>query len=261
VEVSGPPSVPQGGVLVVEVKSTLPLATVRAEAEGRAMPFAVQGSAATGLLGFRSDARPGVAVLTLMVTAVNGSAVRREYPFQMTAATFPVEHIQVDEDEEDLLAPAVLNTEWQRLQGIAARISLRALWSGPFLRPVGAPVSSAYGTRRSYNSGPPGSPHEGVDFASGVGDPVMAANDGVAVVSARWDVRGEAVVIDHGLGVYSGYYHLSERLVAQGQTVTRGQVIGRVGATGLVTGPHLHWDMIAQGANTSPLEWTQRVLP
>ena len=100
-----------------------------------------------------------------------------------------------------------------------------------------------------------------MDFGSALGDTIVAANSGVVVVSDRWDVRGNAVVIDHGLGIYSGYYHMSQRLVEVGQAVAKGQAIGLVGATGLVTGPHLHWDMMAQGAHTDPLGWTQRTLP
>ncbi len=158
------------------------------------------------------------------------------------------------------LDPAVLNAEWQKLLGIAARVTPQK-WDGPFIRPVEAAITSVFGTRRSYNDGPPGIPHEGADFGAALATPILAANAGTVVLSDTWYVRGNAVVIDHGLGVFSGYYHMSQRLGEPGQTVAKGQVIGLVGETGLATGPHLHWDMIAQGAHTDGMAWTTLPLP
>ncbi|MSQ10078.1 MAG: M23 family metallopeptidase [Dehalococcoidia bacterium] len=243
------------------MSANYPISSIKAEAGGRPLRFDISGTTATGLLGFRSDARTGAETLSLQVVASRGGPALSERRFQVQLGAWPVEHIQMAESAAGLLAPAVLNAEWVLLQAIAGRVTPRRLWDGAFLRPVPGPVTSAFGTRRSYNDGPPGSPHEGSDFAAAVGEPVIAANSGVVVVADTWDVRGEVVGLDHGLGVFSGYYHLSERLVAVGEAVTKGQVIGRAGSTGLSTGPHLHWDVIAQGANMSPLEWTQRALP
>ena len=110
------------------------------------------------------------------------------------------------------------------------------------MSPVAGVLSSSYGTRRSYNGGPPESPHQGTDFAVDMGTQVVAANAGIVVFAGVWQVRGNAIVIDHGIGVYSGAYHLSELLVEEGQEVAKGEIIGRVGASGMATGPHLHWD-------------------
>src|SRR5207249_2140523 len=83
----------------------------------------------------------------------------------------------------------------------------------------------------------------------------IATNAGSVIFTGPLAVRGNAVIIDHGNGVYSGYYHLSQIRVAAGQGVQGGEVIGVVGATGLATGPHLHWDMIVLGTHTDPLTW------
>ena len=114
------------------------------------------------------------------------------------------------------------------------------LWTAPFLRPRDTRVTSEFGTGRMFN-GTVASRHLGVDYAGAVGAQVRAANRGVVALVDTFFLAGRLVYIDHGGGVVTGYFHLSKPLVAKGDTVKRGQVIGLVGATGRVTGPHLHW--------------------
>ena len=119
-------------------------------------------------------------------------------------------------------------------------------WTTPFQRPIDDyfELSSNYGTRRSNNGGPYSTYHEGVDYSAYKGTPVMAAAAGTVVLAELLPVRGNSVVIDHGAGVYTGMYHLSELETAVSNTVQAGDVIGLVGTTGLSTGNHLHWDLI-----------------
>lgn len=114
------------------------------------------------------------------------------------------------------------------------------LWRAPFARPRTSRVTSGFGAGRLFN-GAVGSTHGGVDFAGAVGAPVLAANRGVVRLVADFFLAGRAVYIDHGAGLVTGYFHLSRADVAVGDTVSRGQRVGRVGASGRVTGPHLHW--------------------
>ena len=113
-------------------------------------------------------------------------------------------------------------------------------WTGAFLQPRTSRVTSRFGTGRAFN-GAIASRHLGVDFAGAVGAPIKAANRGVVALVDTFFLAGRVIYIDHGAGVVTGYFHLSEPLVSVGDTVTRGQTIGRVGSTGRVTGPHLHW--------------------
>jgi murein DD-endopeptidase MepM/ murein hydrolase activator NlpD len=113
-------------------------------------------------------------------------------------------------------------------------------WTGAFLQPRVSRVTSRFGTGRAFN-GAVASRHLGVDFAGAVGAPIKAANRGVVALVDTFFLAGRVIYIDHGAGVVTGYFHLSEPLVSAGDTVTRGQTIGRVGSTGRVTGPHLHW--------------------
>ena len=114
------------------------------------------------------------------------------------------------------------------------------LWTAPFLRPRDSRVTSLFGSGRVFN-GEVTSRHLGVDFQGRPGDPIQAANRGVVALVDTFLLAGNVVYIDHGAGVVTGYFHMSKQLVAVGDTVARGQEIGLVGATGRVTGAHLHW--------------------
>ena len=134
------------------------------------------------------------------------------------------------------------------------------LWQGLFVWPHVGNITSPFGGSRDYNDGH-NSPHGGVDISGEAGAPVIAAASGRVALAAALRVRGNAVILDHGLGVYSGYYHLSEILVQEGQQVAQGEIIGRLGNTGLSTGAHLHWEMSVGGVLVNPLEWTTRQIP
>src|SRR5687767_14615488 len=126
-------------------------------------------------------------------------------------------------------------------------------WTGSFLQPRTSRVTSRFGTGRAFN-GAVASRHLGVDFAGAVGAPIKAANRGVVALVDTFFLAGRVIYIDHGAGVVTGYFHLSEPLVSVGDTVTRGQLIGRVGSTGRVTGPHLHWTARYGTQTVDPLD-------
>jgi murein DD-endopeptidase MepM/ murein hydrolase activator NlpD len=128
-----------------------------------------------------------------------------------------------------------------------------ARWTVPFLRPRASAVSSGFGTGRTFN-GQVTSRHLGVDFRGAAGAPIRAANRGVVVLVDTFFLGGRVVYLDHGGGVTTGYLHLSKALVTLGDTVRRGQTIGLVGATGRVTGPHLHWTARYGALTVNPLD-------
>jgi Peptidase family M23 len=127
------------------------------------------------------------------------------------------------------------------------------MWSASFLRPRNSRITSRFGSGRVFNHRVTSS-HLGVDFAGAVGAPVMAANRGVVALADKFFLAGNVVYIDHGGGVVTGYFHLSRTLVSLGDTVSRGQKIGLVGATGRVTGPHLHWSARYGALTVDPLD-------
>lgn len=130
-------------------------------------------------------------------------------------------------------------------------------WDAEFMTPVTdyLDVSANYGARRSYNGGPYLTYHEGVDFSAYAGTPVFAPAAGTVVLAEPLYVRGGAVIIDHGMGVFSGYYHLSKIHTMTGSRVEPGDLLGEVGTTGLSTGNHLHWDMLINGIWVDAAAW------
>jgi murein DD-endopeptidase MepM/ murein hydrolase activator NlpD len=154
----------------------------------------------------------------------------------------------------DLDAPTLARVQAEReaLQAALADSAGAPLWRGPFRMPVeGGQPTGGFGLRRLIN-GQPRSPHAGYDWAAPVGTPVLAANAGRVVLVAEHFFAGRNVVVDHGLGLFTLYYHLDEARVAPGTLVTAGQVLGTVGATGRVTGPHLHLAVLLRGARVDP---------
>ncbi|MBK8901859.1 MAG: peptidoglycan DD-metalloendopeptidase family protein [Anaerolineaceae bacterium] len=152
--------------------------------------------------------------------------------------------------------------ERERLFAIWEQNSGPAQWHGTFLLPINSylTISSTFGARRSYNGGPYRSYHEGVDFAAYGGTPVLAPASGTVVVAEFLYVRGGAVIIDHGLGIYTGFYHMSSLAVAPGDVVSPGQIVGEVGTTGLSTGNHLHWDLLVDGIWVDAQAWLEQAM-
>ena len=130
------------------------------------------------------------------------------------------------------------------------------LWSLPLTLPRASRITSVYGGAREFN-GQVTSRHMGTDFAGAVGTPVVAAARGVVALVADFYLAGRAVYLDHGAGLVTGYFHLSQSAVAAGDTVQAGQRIGSVGRSGRVTGPHLHWIMRYGAVSVDPMSLVQ----
>lgn len=151
---------------------------------------------------------------------------------------------------EGLLRDPGLKAERERVVGVCPQEG--PLTFSRFLKPVeGGRITSPFGTRRRYGNLFT-SYHEGLDFAAPLGSPVRAVAEGVVVLSERLKVRGEAVILSHGMGLCTGYWHLGERRVRVGEKVREGQVLGLLGNTGLSTGPHLHLEVRLQGIPVDP---------
>lgn len=127
------------------------------------------------------------------------------------------------------------------------------MWTRPFLQPRESRVTSRFGSGRSFN-GTVRSRHLGVDFSGGTGAPVHAANRGVVALVDTFFLAGQVIYVDHGAGIVTGYFHLSDTMVSAGDIVERGQRIGSVGASGRVTGPHLHWSARYGSLAVNPLD-------
>jgi murein DD-endopeptidase MepM/ murein hydrolase activator NlpD len=201
------------------------------------------------LLGIDLDAKPGSYDATI---SADGEQTRE--PLTVGRHVFPTRRLTVN---PDLVHPppdqqARVEREAQHLHEIWDHPAPQRLWTTPFVRPVPDQANSAFGTRSVYN-GEPRAPHSGADFLSPAGRPVKAPNAGRVVLADPQYFSGNTVIIDHGLGLFSTLMHLEEIDVKVGDVVTPGQVIGKVGATGRVTGPHLHWSVRLDNARVDPL--------
>lgn len=165
----------------------------------------------------------------------------------------PVQALRVDKKYVD--PPAAVQERIRKDREKAGKAldnySPERLWTAPFARPVPGGVSSKFGLKRVFNDQPRGV-HRGLDLRGAEGTPILACADGRVVLADDLYFSGNAVYIDHGQGVFTSYLHMSRILVRPGDVVRRGQVIGKVGSTGRVTGPHLHLSLIVLGQAVDP---------
>ncbi|MBN2895073.1 MAG: M23 family metallopeptidase [Campylobacterales bacterium] len=148
--------------------------------------------------------------------------------------------------------------EYAEAMAIYRTFNPKRHYSKPFTLPLQSPITSPFGTARIYNGSLSGF-HGGTDFRAPVGTPVYASNDGVVVLAKDRFYAGQSVVIDHGEGIYSTYYHLSRLHVKAGETVKQGQAVGLSGASGRVSGPHLHYGIMLQGLSVDPLQFHAQI--
>ena len=235
------------------------------EFDGDEMPFfrwKAKPNGWVGLKGIHALADPGIYPLSLTVMLADGRTFGFAQAVRVVAGDYYYEKLNV--------SPSLLNPELNRKeerfleQKTAAATPLR-YWEGKFAPPEKPPFSdchpSYFGARRNYNSGAFFWYHTGLDFCGRVGTPIYAPAGGKVVFVGKTEIHGNVTIIDHGWGVYTLYCHQSAALVKVGQTVHKGDLIGKVGRTGRVTGPHLHWEVRVDGTPVDPQEWLDRVFP
>jgi murein DD-endopeptidase MepM/ murein hydrolase activator NlpD len=215
------------------------------------------------LQGVHAMAQPGFYPLSLSILQPDGSEFNFSQDVLVYAGDFLYDQpISVDPATLDPKTTVPEDNQWA---GLASQVSPTILWQGEFSLPV-QPVfadcyASRFGSRRSYNGSDYSYFHTGIDYCGQIGDPIYAAAPGIVVFAGLLTVRGNATMIDHGQGVFTAYMHQSEILVNVGDKVEQGQLIGKVGNTGRVEGPHLHFEVIVGGIQVDPLEWLNQIFP
>lgn len=246
VAVAWPGGAPRQGAfayLVARVEGEPPV-TVRGTLDGVPLHFEPLGEGRfAALVGVTLAARDSV-TLALRLGYAQGRAAAHETRLPVVAADFPNERLSVAPEftrpPDSALAARIARENAQSREVSREALRTPRLWRDPFQAPRDGRVTSGYGTGRVFN-GEVRSRHLGVDFDGVVGAPVRAANRGVVALVGDFYYAGRVIYLNHGGGVVTAYLHLSEALVAAGDTVDAGRVIGRVGRSGRVTGPHLHW--------------------
>jgi murein DD-endopeptidase MepM/ murein hydrolase activator NlpD len=210
------------------------------------------------LIGVHAMAAPGMHSLELRCVQGDRQVSMRNMLY-VTEGDFGVEYLTFPSDKAALLDPVLVEAEAKRVAGVMAQATLPGAWGSAFDLPLADDplLVDPFGVRRSYDGGPATSYHGGADYAASEGTEVYAPAPGRVALAEALQVRGNAVIVDHGRGVMTGYWHLSQIDVTAGQRLDRGDLLGRVGNTGLSTGAHLHWELRVLGVQVDPLQWVR----
>ncbi len=209
-----------------------------------------------GFFGIDANAPIGPQSLGVSVYGPRGEQLLwQETVVEVTGVEWTVDNIQIDGPNAALLDPSIRRADERERLPHQSGLTPDLLWLGVFDPPSNGAITALYGEQRSFNGAPISEYHTGIDFGGETGAAVTASNTGVVSWAGRTRRRGNGIIIDHGAGVFSGYYHLSEVLETAGSVVEQGAVIARMGATGLATGPHLHWEVVVRGVTVNPLPW------
>jgi len=246
--------VAQGQALQIEYPDEPGLESIAIEWSGRNVPFVQAGEAWFTVLGVDLDTESGSYPVEVSFNYMGGRRRLGTETIEVQGKSFPTTEltvapgfVQLTPENQERAA-----RESREIDAVYATLTPGAHWSEPFQVPIpGATGGRNFGHRRVFN-GEPRAPHSGADLSAATGTPIHASNRGRVVLAKDFFFNGNAVFIDHGLGVYTMYLHLSEILVDVGDFVDRGQVVGLAGATGRVTGPHLHWGARILDARVDP---------
>jgi murein DD-endopeptidase MepM/ murein hydrolase activator NlpD len=239
---SGPAG--QGALL----RGTAPPGTQALDVNGHRVPLAPDGRF---IIGFDRDAGPAA---TLTARLADGSEV--SLPITVAPRAWRIQRINLARPSGGPTPEYARLREGElvRIGAARAQRSDSAGWSQRFVLPARGRISGVFGSQRVYRGGVPAAYHSGVDIAAGAGAIVSAPADGVVTLAPPpgFSLEGNLVILDHGMGLTSAFLHLSSASVRAGDRIRQGQEIGRVGATGRATGPHLHWSLVWNGARLDP---------
>ena len=209
-----------------------------------------------GFFGIDANAAVGPQSLGVAVWGPRGEQLLwQETVIEIVRSDWTVDNIQIDGPNQALLDPAIRRTDEAQRLPHQTGLTPQLHWLGVFDPPVDGAITALYGEQRSFNGGPIVEYHTGIDYGGETGTAVKAGNSGIVSWAGRTRRRGNGIIIDHGAGVFTGYYHLSDVLETTGVVVEQGDLIARMGATGLATGPHLHWEVVVRGVTVDPLPW------
>ncbi len=247
----------QGEVLWIEVPVSHPESQVNGTLLKRKIPFfPITESTFAALVGIDMQDPPGKQTLRVTIQTEQ-TTDHLTYPIEIIKEDYSVQRLKLPKNKVDLNAKTLKRVRLEQKEMSAAFLNIgrQPLWESAFLEPVKGTVTGRFGSRRVIN-GQKKRPHSGEDIAAPKGTPVLAVNSGTVVAAVDHFFSGKGVIIDHGVGLFSMYFHLSEINVQNGQTLQKGEILGKVGATGRATGPHLHWGIRLNGARVNPYALT-----
>jgi murein DD-endopeptidase MepM/ murein hydrolase activator NlpD len=249
-----PRTAQQGGVFALTLRPAAWIEDLRGSLDNQPLILSPIGDGRVqALVGIDLEAA-GRRLLRLEGKDPQGRAHVRKWPIQVRPRRFAVQRLTLPQHmvELDPETATRVSEEAERLNDLWKTVTPRRIWQGTFLSPV---ISGAkpegFGLRRFINN-QPRSPHSGADYKAAPGSVVRAPNAARVALAEEQFFAGNALVLDHGVGLYTIYFHLREFTVKTGDVVQKGQEIGRVGATGRASGPHLHFGVRLNGARIDP---------
>lgn len=265
------PTALQGGLLEASIGRAAsgahpaePISDLKGEWAGKPLPFWTDAKGLEhALLGVDLERTPGKYDLSISGQLGGGDTLACSASVDVKEGKFAVESLKVAPGFVELSPEdqARADKEGQQVRDIYARVTPERLWTGKFRFPLAGKVTGHnFGKRRVLN-GEPRSPHTGLDIPAPAGTPIHASQSGRVVLAENHFLSGNTVILDHGLGVYTFYCHMKTINVAEGDELKVGAILGEVGATGRVTGPHLHWSLEVNGARVNPLGILRLSLP
>jgi murein DD-endopeptidase MepM/ murein hydrolase activator NlpD len=250
-----PRVVKQGEVCLIQASGPDSLESIDGEFRRERFPMALneKNGIYEGLIGIDVGTRPATYEVKVTARDGDGQVYSGRLSLKVEEVIFETQKLSLPSHLVELNAKDLerVKKEAKQLQTLFQSFREERLWRGAFIRPVEGELSSAFGLNRIIN-GKQSSPHTGVDLEAEEGTPVLASNSGMVVLVDELFFTGKSVILDHGWGLYSMYFHLSEVQVKKGDRVDTGAMLGRVGSTGRSTGPHLHWGIKLNGARVDP---------
>lgn len=246
----------QGKILTVKVVSPEGITSVKGRFLNQDFVCYRSGSDFRGIVGVPVGQKPGYYDLFLYLYGKGGQPASLHRRVKVWATRFPFSRFWLKPAKKKLLKPELVQRDWAQIEKVLLSEQPGQRWSGKFILPVKGKISQGFGHRQIINGRRAGS-HRGVDFAVLNGTTVIAPNSGRVVFAQRMKVFGGTLVIDHGQGIHTLYFHLSRIYPKVGEEVKKGAVIGLSGDSGVSSGPHLHWGMSVHNLRVDPMQWVK----
>jgi len=257
-EIDGiPASVKQGESFPIKIVNKGDVKAVKAFFLSQKIALHEIGGTYKAIMGIPLDAKCGKTPLTLLLTGADGKERKLEDEIAILKNDFPTVWFWLKPAKKKLLlAKDLTQVEWAQIERTLVVDDPEQYWEGVFRLPVSGEASMYFGTLERVNKMPRGR-HRGFDLAVPIGTPVKAANAGKIVFARKLQVFGGTMVVDHGLGVHTLYFHLSKFLSAVGDKASKGDIIALSGNSGASSGPHLHWGLSVHDLRVDPRQWTK----
>ncbi|MFH1386290.1 MAG: M23 family metallopeptidase [bacterium] len=248
-----------GQCLVVEYLNIKDIESVKIMALGQEVNCYREDNGFKGIMAIPLEKKPGSYDLLLQISKNNGQKQEIKRIFKIIAHKYPQVSFWLKPAKKKLLARDLVAEEWTLIEKVLLVEDDNKFWQGKFAMPATGPFSMKYGTIEKINNKKRGQ-HRGLDIAVNTGTKVAAPNSGRVVFADKLKVFGGTVVIDHGRGIHTLYFHLSKIMTSIGEQVAKGDIIALSGNSGVSSGPHLHWGVSVHNVRVEPMQWLSEEL-